>query len=457
MKDAAMPIATHLIRRGRYYSWRRKAGGLVVQIALGTSCPRAARRPAVLMTAKSEGVWNDIISQNITLEQAIAVIRGSMTEGGLLAAVVGQPASVPVREEEEDAPALDPSISAVTSRLIRALLKDGAANTDTCDAIRKTAALIEEGTGVSDIRRMRQHHVVELGDLLDRLPPSYRKSAKERDMSLREIASKAEEEGRPVGLAAGTTNRILQVFQQIVARAGDEGIHIDPKLRPTALRRKKAKRSRADRLAFTEGQLRRIFGAPTWTGCANVARRHEPGGKIIRDGLYWLPLVAAYTGARREEIAGLTVNDLHEEGGVWCFRFDENEERTVKTDSSIRKVPVHPHLIELGILDLRHGEGRLFPGLYRKSPKSRLGDCIYYNWRKVMTERLRPEELDRRCFHSFRHTVVDQLGKMKGVRDRVIKDILGHTPTSITDRVYGSDSEPAEMLEAIQRIPRVFD
>ncbi|WP_347138980.1 site-specific integrase [Paracoccus sp. SSK6] len=408
------------------------------------------------MTAASEGVWDRMIRQEISLEQAFAVIRGAMAEGGILASVAGQSAPPVIREEEEDAPALDPSIQSVTSRLIRALLKDGAANTDTCDAIRKTAALIEEGTGISDIRKMRQHHVVELSDLLGRLPPSYRKSAKEREMPLREIAMKAEQEGRPVGLAAGTTNRILQVFQQIVARAGDEGIHIDPKLRPTALRRKKTKRSRNDRLAFTEDQLRRIFGAPTWTGCANIARRHEPGDKIIQDGLYWLPLVAAYTGARREEIAGLTVNDLHEEGGVWCFRFDENEERGIKTESSIRKVPVHPHLIELGILNLRDGEGRLFPGLYRKSAKSKLGNCIDYNWRKIMSERLRPDELPRRCFHSFRHTVVDQLGKMRDIRDRVIKDILGHTPTSITDRVYGSDSEPAEMLEAIQRIPRVF-
>lgn len=217
-----MPIATHLIKRGRYYSWRRKAGGLVVQIALGTSCPRAARRLAVIVTAASEGVWDRMIRQEISLEQAFAVIRGAMAEVGILASVAGQSAP-PVIREDDEAPALDPSVQAVTSRLIRALLKDGAANTDTCDAIRKTAALIEEGTGISDIRKMRQHHVVELGDLLGRLPPSYRKSAKERDMSLREIASKAEEEGRTVGLAAGTTNRILQVFQQIVARAGDEG------------------------------------------------------------------------------------------------------------------------------------------------------------------------------------------------------------------------------------------
>lgn len=167
-----MPIATHLIRRGRYYSWRRKAGGLVVQIALGTSCPRAARRLAVLMTANAERVWHQMINQEISLEQAIAVIRGAMTDGGVLAAALGQPASAPVREEQEAPAGVDPSIRAVADRLVAVQLRTGAANAETCAALQKCADLIAEATGLSDIREMRQHHVVALCEMLDRLPPA---------------------------------------------------------------------------------------------------------------------------------------------------------------------------------------------------------------------------------------------------------------------------------------------
>lgn len=449
-----MPIATHLIRRGRYYSWRRKSGGIAVQISLNTCSPVAARRLAVALTAASEKVWDQMISQTISKDEAIAAMRASLTGP---APMFAQPAAALVLEDEEKPSHIDPMIRAAADRLVRELLRDGLANRETCDAIIKTAALIEEATGVSDLRKMRQHHVVALRDMLDRLPPSYRKSSRERDMPLAEIAERAEKEGQKVGLSAGTTNRVLQVFQQIVSRAGNEGIEIDPKLKPTALRRRKSKRAREERLAFSHDQMKRIFRAPTWTGCASSTRRHEPGDEIIKDALYWLPLIAAYTGARREEIAGLMKRDLRQENQIWCFFFDENEERSIKTESSIRRVPVHPHLLELGILENRDGTGRLFPSVYRKSPKSQLGECIDYNWRKIMRQNLEPAELDRRCFHSFRHSAVDALGKMKDIRDRVIKDILGHTPTSITDRVYGSDAEPEEMLEAIQRLPRLFD
>lgn len=453
-----MPIATHVIRRGLYYSWRRKSGGIVIQLALGTSCPKAARRLAVIMTANSEGVWDDMIGQKITQEQAIAVIRGSLMGGGLLAAAVGQSAPPSVQEERREPAGVDPSVTAVAARLTAVQLRTGAANAESCESIRKCAALVEEATGVTDIRDLRQHHVVKLLDLLDRLPVSYRKSSRERDMSLEDIAKKAEAGGKDVGLSVATVNRTLAHFAQVVKRADDEGLSIDPKLKPTALRRKRTKKSRADRLAFTPDHLKAIFSGPVWRGCMNSGRRHRPGGQIIRDALYWLPLVAAYTGARREEIAGLMPSDVREVDGIWCIQIAENIHRGVKTEAGERIVPIHPHLIELGFLDCaKEGGDLLFPSLYRKAPNAALGDCVDYNWRQVMKHRLTPADLDRRCFHSFRHSVIDQLEAMDDVRDRTIKAIIGHAPDSITSKIYGSEATPAAMLRAIERLPRVFD
>lgn len=200
------------------------------------------------MTAASERVWDDMINGKISKDDALAAMRASL---------MGQPAvladaqSLAVPEEVE-APHVDPSVQAIAGRLTTVQLRTGAANKDTCEAIKKTAALIEEATGVRDIRQMRQHHVVALCDLLDRLPPSYRKSAREREISLEAIAAEAAQEGREVGLSVGTMNRILMSFSQIAKRADDEGIDIHPKLKPTAMRRKRTKKSRADRLAFTD-------------------------------------------------------------------------------------------------------------------------------------------------------------------------------------------------------------
>lgn len=37
--------------------------------------------------------------------------------------------------------------------------------------------------------------------------------------------------------------------------------------------------------------------------------------------------------------------------GVWVFNINDKEEKRVKTRSSSRMVPIHPHLIQLGLLE----------------------------------------------------------------------------------------------------------
>lgn len=137
-------------------------------------------------------------------------------------------------------------------------------------------------------------------------------------------------------------------------------------------------------------------------------------------------------------------------------RAGENDHRGLKTEASTRLIPVHPHLLELGILDLQSGSGLLFSDLYRKTSGGPLGECIAYNWRRILEERLPAQDLPKRCFHSFRHSVIDLLESMDDVRDRTIKAIIGHRPDSITSKVYGSEATPAAMLRAIERLPRVF-
>jgi len=63
-----------------------------------------------------------------------------------------------------------------------------------------------------------------------------------------------------------------------------------------------------------------------------------------------LPLIAAYTGARREEISGIGINNLWQKGGIWLSDIRENNNRGLRNATSRRTVPVHRHLIDLGIL-----------------------------------------------------------------------------------------------------------
>ena len=67
---------------------------------------------------------------------------------------------------------------------------------------------------------------------------------------------------------------------------------------------------------------------------------------------------------------------LHAASGVHFITIVEDEQagRSVKTDSSVRAVPIHPELIRIGFLDLvnqvrrSHGQSaRLFPKLTIKA------------------------------------------------------------------------------------------
>lgn len=64
----------------------------------------------------------------------------------------------------------------------------------------------------------------------------------------------------------------------------------------------------------------------------------------------WVPWICAYTGARAGEITQLRREDFTEEYGIPFIRITP-EAGSVKT-GRYRVIPIHPHLIELGILDM---------------------------------------------------------------------------------------------------------
>src|SRR3546814_15106366 len=81
-----------------------------------------------------------------------------------------------------------------------------------------------------------------------------------------------------------------------------------------------------------------VVGTAIWTGCEPHPRkrywRWEPGGRIIRDEYFWLPLLAIYNGARLEENAQLLGSDIKCIDGIWVFDICEVEEGKKKKRKS---------------------------------------------------------------------------------------------------------------------------
>lgn len=354
-----------------------------------------------------------------------------------------------------------PSIRDVAKRLAAAKCREEV-EPKFLKQIAMVADMVAELTGIEDITLLRQPHLARFREALHRVPKNWGKSPKDRERSLLAIIhDPAGAMGDERGLAPATVNRNLGILAQIIDRARSEGLTVDLNLKPESLRAKMGKRARNARPAFTREDVRAIFLHPVWTGCKSRARRMLSGSTLIRDGLYWVPLIGAYTGARREEIAGLGVPDLvqAEEDGGWVFNIRFTDSRRIKNEASVRRVPVHPHLIELGLLDhleerRRRRDRDLFPELKPSNPTDTYGDGIDDSFRKIRKAQLGPES-EGKVFHSFRHYVIDQLKRDRDLKKEEIKDIVGHAGEDETDERYGSTT-PIEILRAaVERLPRV--
>jgi len=105
---------------------------------------------------------------------------------------------------------------------------------------------------------------------------------------------------------------------------------------------------------FEQDDLKRIFDP------ANLIR-------TTTEHVRWGALIGLYTGARVGKVAQLFLRDFVIEGDVPCVCFrSDSDGRSQKTESSERKVPLHPDLIRLGLWRrverLRKAkEDRLFP------------------------------------------------------------------------------------------------
>lgn len=168
---------------------------------------------------------------------------------------------------------------------------------------------------------------------------------------------------------------------------------------------------------------------------------------------YWLPLLGRATGARLEELCQLRVNDFIEHRGIHCIRIDDSQEgQNLKNASSRRVLPLHPALIEQGLLQhvesvRATGADRLFPELDAVRGKLGHAPSKWFGRYKTKLGITDP----RKTFHSFRHTLIDDL-RDAGVQDSLIKRIAGHEDGAVTFSIYGSRSPLRAMLEAMVQI-----
>ena len=204
----------------------------------------------------------------------------------------------------------------------------------------------------------------------------------------------------------------------------------------TALKPKQPTRPQDERKIFTNEEIAALF-SPN-----NLKYDHRKPSR------YWIPLIAAYTGMRLEEICQLETTDIQHLDGIPCISINDTGGKQLKNQTAARLVPIHTRLIRLGFIDFAsQQQGRLFPELTKINGKRGHSFSKWFaRYRKQcgITGR-------GKTFHSFRHTVAT-LFKRADIEETKAAAILGHTINGETYGRYGKEYRPEQLRAVIEVI-----
>lgn len=199
-----------------------------------------------------------------------------------------------------------------------------------------------------------------------------------------------------------------------------------------AIKVKSEKKIRTRSKGFTDAEATAVFAA-----CLGYVRKPKEDAKTAA-AKRWGPLIAAYTGCRIAEVLQLRKEDVRKDSQHRVFDFNPAA-GSIKS-GLYRLVPVHQHLIDLGLL--RFVEDSDEGPLFAKGSYKRVVDFV----RAVVTDkRVQPN-------HAWRHRL-KTIARNLGLDHRVVDAIQGHAPRTAGED-YGDVSVTA-MARVIAAIPRI--
>lgn len=221
-------------------------------------------------------------------------------------------------------------------------------------------------------------------------------------------------------------------------------------------RKNLARRDDEARDVFSDADLRQIFSAPWFkTGRGDLTRQGTY--RTFLPFYFWGPIIGLLSGGPRiNEVSQLHLADFRRtDAGTWFIDYNQDaEDKKLKNSASQREVPLHPLLIELGLLKWvsalsNAGHDRLFPELKRDEEKG-YGKAATKWFTRFMDGLGFPRD-GSLTFHSLRHTFVNALPL--DTPERVARQLTGHTRGSdVHDLSYRKDKQPDVALKYVERL-----
>jgi integrase len=313
------------------------------------------------------------------------------------------------------------------------VLLTGATSDSYTKQVSETLSKIVRVLGNQHVSSLTRENAVSFFEIIQKLPRDINKSPLYRDASIEQILKMEIKSLAPKTIKDFMS--IIRVFSTWLKTSK----HSTDDLFDGLVIRNIGKRNRfsppTDITRFSTDDLQKIFTTKVFTD-----------HKFLHQYYFWLPLIALYSGMRMNEISQLCPEDIYEIDGILMMEVkqdcDESEGKklmqTINTESSRRKVPVHPKLIELGFLDYlatRKPGVSIFDGLKEYDGRLSHYASKWFNDRYLVKIGVKTKE---KVFHSFRHTAIDEL-KQLDANIFKIKAIVGHSRKLIVKVVEDHD------------------
>lgn len=397
-------------------------------VASGRSPPSGAPaidRPETLEAPASQVV----IASTTAIDPNEAAAPLPMVAAASSEKISNEPIASGASRKADTAPSADLPISKFDEAFER-LLRNNRENWEPATAsdvralVRMFADVLDEN-GVRHSGEINQSHIAALRDHFNLIPPRYGQSPRLRLLkpaALRAFAiaeaERAERAGQPkpkVGLSAATIRKHLGNLDTFLEHLRASGYAVaDWNLKGLRPKKPKIGMVRLKQQKPSPSQVRPIFDLPIFTGCRSAEHPGELGSLVFHSSLYYLPMLYTFFGARRNEMAGLRIEDVLSTDNGPAIHIRANELRRVKNAQSDRLLPVPDEVIRLGFLDYAQALARLgyvylFPELYAPHHKTNdPGDRFYKDFMPIL--RASPtisETLWDRTIHALRHGFSD--------------------------------------------------
>jgi len=285
------------------------------------------------------------------------------------------------------------------------------------------------------------------------LPINRRKNPKYRDLSIDEIMKLKDVKPQSRVNVNKFLTRLTTFMRFGVSQGYIKDNYIDGMKIPISKTEERKKRE-----PFSPEDLVKILHPKTYLGWTidfgKTTKSNKPDVVKYQNPFYWSFCIGVLSGMRTNEISQLLIGDIIKKENVWMFSIDETEGKSVKTTSSIRKVPVHPTLISLGFIDYvkiikSKGVDRVFPELTKQRDGYSTKISQHYNEKFLPSVGVWKKQV--KVLYSTRHTFINRCYN-KGVDRDIIKSIVGHEPDFTMDVYGGSPFTPKQLYQGISKV-----